>query len=574
MDDAPFVHVLGVPRLVVGGRRVPVPTGKPSVLLALLALHAGTVVAIPAVIDAVWDEDPPSSARALVHTYVSALRRALQSAGPGSPRLETVTGGYRLALEPEAVDVRRLLAVSADATADQLEVVLRDYAEPLLPGVEGAWAEGWRARVAAARASAQDLLWRRRIEQGEARAVLEELRAGVREEPLWEDRVLLLARALADCGRREDGLSALEAYRLRLSAELGLDPSPQVASLRQALLGAPPDVAAGPSVAGASGAGLPAVAPRRRRGVAVAAGAAAALAATLVAVWVFGGGAAPPVTISGPSLVVVDPDSFEIVDTRALPVEPTEVDVEGSVGWVISEADRAVASVDLGTDATARVFGLPEGPTALAVVDGTATVALGFSGEVVRVTGAEVGPPSPLVPDTAGKLILATDPDGIWVATIDGVLLPPDAARPAADDVVLASPPRRMAVAGGRAWVLTFGSTTLVRADPATGRTRVSALRGEPVDVAAAGEIAWAVTNVDDRLWQTSPEGRVVATKALPGAPTGVLVRDGLVWVAIGSPSSLIVIDPKDLSVVNTVDLSREPADLADSASGVVVAVR
>ena len=131
-----------------------------------------------------------------------------------------------------------------------------------------------------------------------------------------------------------------------------------------------------------------------------------------------------------------------------------------------------------------------------------------------------------------------------------------------------------MAVAGGRAWVLTFGGTTLVRATPQTGRTRVSALRGEPVDVAAAGEMAWAVTNVDDRLWQTSPDGRVVATRALPGAPTGVLARDGLVWVAIGSPASLIVIDPEDLSVVATVDLPREPADLADSASGVVVAVR
>ena len=131
-----------------------------------------------------------------------------------------------------------------------------------------------------------------------------------------------------------------------------------------------------------------------------------------------------------------------------------------------------------------------------------------------------------------------------------------------------------MAVAGARAWVVTDGGTTLVRVDPASGRTRASVLRGEPVDVAAAGELAWAVTNVDDRLWQTSPTGRVVATRTLPGPPTGVLVREGLVWVAVGSPPSLIVIDPDDLSVVATVDLPREPADLADSTLGVVVAVR
>ena len=110
---------------------------------------------------------------------------------------------------------------------------------------------------------------------------------------------------------------------------------------------------------------------------------------------------------------------------RALPAEPTRVDVEGSVGWVISEADRAVASVDLGTDGTARSSASRRrlgpalrrrgrhrhgGPRVL---------------EVVRVTGAEVGPLSALVPDAAGKLILATDTDGVWVATIEVWSCPP-----------------------------------------------------------------------------------------------------------------------------------------------------
>ena len=297
--------------------------------------------------------------------------------------------------------------------------MLRDHAGPLLPGVDGAWVEGWRARVAAARVSAQDRLWRLRIERGEARAVLDELREGIREEPLWEDRVLLLAQALADCGRRDDALSALEAYRLRLSAELGLDPSPQVASLRQALVEGPA------TPVGRTPADRPDRAPRRsRRGLLVAVavvGGTLVAVATIVVITLEPDGEPPSrVTASGPSLVVVDPASFEIVDARALQVEPTQVQVDGSVGWVISEDDRAVASVDLRPDGTTRVFGLREAPTALAVVDGTATVALGYSGDVVRVTGAEVGPPSSLVPGATGKLVLAAGPDGLWVATIGG----------------------------------------------------------------------------------------------------------------------------------------------------------
>ncbi len=235
--EGPSVALFGGVACSVGSRTVPLPPGKPSLLLALLALEAGRVVRISTVIDGLWDEDPPSSARALVHTYVSALRRALDA--PGAPGIETLPGGYRLECDPQAVDVHRLLASAGSDDAALWDAALADSAQPLLGGVEIGFVEPWQVRIDAARDALQDRVWARRLDEGGASEVLPELRAAVGREPLREDRVLLLARALGQVGRVDDALRALDSYRRRLGEELGLDPSAAVPALRQHLLTAP-----------------------------------------------------------------------------------------------------------------------------------------------------------------------------------------------------------------------------------------------------------------------------------------------------------------------------------------------
>src|ERR1044072_3689064 len=65
---------------------------KPRALLAVLLLRAGQVVPADALVDAIWGEEPPDTARALVQSYVSALRRALpEKAGEA---IETRSPGY------------------------------------------------------------------------------------------------------------------------------------------------------------------------------------------------------------------------------------------------------------------------------------------------------------------------------------------------------------------------------------------------------------------------------------------------------------------------------------------------
>jgi hypothetical protein len=68
-------------------------------LVAALALEAGEVVSRDRLIDALWGEDPPDTARNTLQVYVSQVRKLLPDG-----LLETTANGYRLAVDPSAVD--------------------------------------------------------------------------------------------------------------------------------------------------------------------------------------------------------------------------------------------------------------------------------------------------------------------------------------------------------------------------------------------------------------------------------------------------------------------------------------
>ena len=166
------VALFGGVNCSVGSHVLPTPPGKPSLLLALLALEAGRVVRTSAVIDGLWDDDPPASARALVHTYVSALRRALDV--EGAPSITTAPGGYRLDCAPHTVDVHRVVAAAGVDDHQAWEVALAASASPLLGGVEIGFAQEWQVRVDAAREVLLDRLWAHRLDEGGAAELLPE----------------------------------------------------------------------------------------------------------------------------------------------------------------------------------------------------------------------------------------------------------------------------------------------------------------------------------------------------------------------------------------------------------------
>jgi DNA-binding SARP family transcriptional activator len=61
-------RLLGPVEAVVEGMSVPIGGLKPQVLLAALVLERGRVVSTSRLVELVWGQDPPTSARSLVQT--------------------------------------------------------------------------------------------------------------------------------------------------------------------------------------------------------------------------------------------------------------------------------------------------------------------------------------------------------------------------------------------------------------------------------------------------------------------------------------------------------------------------
>src|SRR5207302_10854607 len=103
-------RLLGVFEVVSAGRAVDLGPPKQRTLLAALAVDAGRPVPVDALVDRLWDDEPPLDARKVLHTYVARVRRVLERLPPadgGRPAVGRTAGGYQLAADAELVDLHR-----------------------------------------------------------------------------------------------------------------------------------------------------------------------------------------------------------------------------------------------------------------------------------------------------------------------------------------------------------------------------------------------------------------------------------------------------------------------------------
>ncbi|MGH3315167.1 MAG: AfsR/SARP family transcriptional regulator, partial [Nocardioidaceae bacterium] len=90
-----------------------VPGARLRGLLIALALKPGHVVPKATLVDWIWDEHPPSDATNALQRLVSRLRKALPEG-----LVEGRTDGYRLTVEPDAVDAVRFERLVGQARHD------------------------------------------------------------------------------------------------------------------------------------------------------------------------------------------------------------------------------------------------------------------------------------------------------------------------------------------------------------------------------------------------------------------------------------------------------------------------
>ncbi|VVJ18683.1 Transcriptional regulator [Amycolatopsis camponoti] len=220
-----------------------VPLGGPQLrgLLALLALDAGRVVSAGRLIDGLHGDRPPEGAAEALQSQVSRLRRRLRDGGAADGLVEFGPAGYRLAVDPQDVDVHRFerLAAEARATPDPaaksalLTEALALWRGPALDGL----ADPPRAaRLAELRLAATEDRVEADLALGRHEQLVAELRELAGEHPLRERLTAQLIRALHGSGRSAEALTAFAEIRERLADELGADPSPELADAHVAVL--------------------------------------------------------------------------------------------------------------------------------------------------------------------------------------------------------------------------------------------------------------------------------------------------------------------------------------------------
>jgi predicted ATPase/DNA-binding SARP family transcriptional activator len=219
---------------------------KPRAVLAALALRHGRVVSVDQLIDDLWADDKPATARNTVQVYVSAVRRALARAG--SPvGVDSRPAGYLLSGGAANIDWHLSASLAAQARARQ---AAHDHlaAGQLFAQALDLWrgtpvadigdvplAAGMRAQAQASRLA----LLGDRIEAdlaGDHAGLVAELVVLNHEHPLDERFTGQLMRALNQSGRRVEACARYHQFRERLIEETGLDPGPRLRELYQQLL--------------------------------------------------------------------------------------------------------------------------------------------------------------------------------------------------------------------------------------------------------------------------------------------------------------------------------------------------
>ncbi len=261
MEDDIALRVLGPVEVPAARSRTPSQPPQQRLVLGMLALRAGHPVPVAELIDAVWDDQPPRSARGSLQALVTGARRALTPV-PGS-RLDRCGEAYRLQVEPDRVDVHRFrsLAATGRAAGDRWAAVAAfDRALALWRGPALADAPG-TAAVAAVRSMlaeerlsvAQDRV-AGLLACGMERQAAAELPGLLAEHPLAERLACLLIVALYRLGQRDGALRVFRDIRDRLASELGVEPGPELQALHRQILTGDPDLAAtGQTAAAAAG---------------------------------------------------------------------------------------------------------------------------------------------------------------------------------------------------------------------------------------------------------------------------------------------------------------------------------
>ncbi len=236
-------RVLGPLEAVVDGQALALGGTKQRALLARLLLDNGRTLSIDRLVDDLWGEAPPDSARKMVQVYVSRLRKLLPEG-----TLRTRPPGYQLTVPPDAVDLDRFESWRAAGrtaleqgryaqAAEHFRDALALWRGPALAEfVNEPFAEDQSVRLEALRTAALEDRIQAELELGTSADVVAELQTLVTRHPLREQLRAQLMLALYRAGRQAEALTVYRDARRVLADELGIEPSQTLRDLERRIL--------------------------------------------------------------------------------------------------------------------------------------------------------------------------------------------------------------------------------------------------------------------------------------------------------------------------------------------------
>jgi DNA-binding SARP family transcriptional activator/tetratricopeptide (TPR) repeat protein len=213
------------------------------VTLASLGLSAGRVVPLDELIDALWEERSPRSARASVQILMARLRKALGEVP--DCKVDRYGDGYLLQVAQDRIDVHRFRSLVREArqTTNHPEAItklgraLTLWRGPALTDVSATpRVEAIRAGLAEEQLSAAEARFGRLLDAGRHAEAAEEIPIMLATHPLAERLAGLLMLAWYRCGRQADALGVYRNMRAKLADGLGVEPGPDLQRLHQLIL--------------------------------------------------------------------------------------------------------------------------------------------------------------------------------------------------------------------------------------------------------------------------------------------------------------------------------------------------
>jgi DNA-binding SARP family transcriptional activator len=210
-------------------------------ILCQLAMNKPEAVHLDRLVEAVWGDDPPPTAKAALQNQIARIRTRL-----GNESILTVTGSYQLNIATDLEQVTDALRRCDEAKVGSNHLLVTELSRHSLTLWRGTPLEdlsdtsdvvGARRRYLELRRSFENALLWAEIELGHSSWAVPEAERLVGETPLDEHRWALQMRALDLAGRRGDALGAYERARRTLSENLGLTPGPELRLTQAHVLG-------------------------------------------------------------------------------------------------------------------------------------------------------------------------------------------------------------------------------------------------------------------------------------------------------------------------------------------------